>query len=59
MKTVIELWNKYGYVYIDGLIGTLWLAAVTVFLATILGTIIAMMKLSKIKVFDYMTYIYI
>lgn len=59
MTTVIELWKKYGYVYIDGLIGTLWLAAVTVFVATILGTIIAMMKLSKIKVFDYMTNIYI
>jgi len=59
LETIINLWNKYNYVYIDGLIGTLWLAAITVFIATILGTIIAIMKLSKIKVLDVITTIYI
>ena len=59
METIINLWNKYNYVYIDGLIGTLWLAAITVFIATILGTIIAIMKLSKIKVLDVITTMYI
>lgn len=59
LKTIIDLWNKYDYVYIDGLIGTLWLAAITVFIATILGTIIAIMKLSKIKVLDMITTAYI
>ena len=58
-ETVINLWNKYDYVYIDGLLGTLWLAAITVTMATVLGTIIAMMKLSKIKVFDIITSMYI
>lgn len=59
LKTIIDLWNKYDYVYIDGLIGTLWLAAITVFIATILGTFIAIMKLSKIKVLDLITSAYI
>jgi len=59
LETIINLWNKYNYVYIDGLIGTLWLAAITVFIATILGTIIAIMKLSKIKVLDVITTVYI
>lgn len=58
-QTVISLWNKYDYVYIDGLIGTLWLAAITVLIATVLGTIIAIMKMSKIKLFDIFTSIYI
>lgn len=58
-STVIELWGKYGYVYLDGLLGTLWLAALTVFIATILGTLIAIMKLSKIKVLDIITSAYI
>jgi len=58
-NTVIELWNKYGYVYLDGLLGTLWLAALTVFIATILGAIIAIMKLSKVKVLDLITSAYI
>jgi His/Glu/Gln/Arg/opine family amino acid ABC transporter permease subunit len=59
LETIINLWNKYNYVYINGLIGTLWLAAITVFIATILGTIIAIMKLSKIKVLDIITTAYI
>lgn len=56
---VILLWGKYSYVYIDGLIGTLWLAALTVFAATILGTLIAIMKLSKIKILDLIISAYI
>ncbi|WP_313340219.1 amino acid ABC transporter permease [Sedimentibacter sp.] len=59
IETVIMLWNKYNYVYVDGLIGTLWLAALTVFAATILGTVIAIMKLSKIKILDLITSAYI
>ncbi len=57
--TVLDLWEKYGYVYIEGLLGTLWLAALTVFVATILGTIIAIMKLSKIKALDIFISAYI
>lgn len=59
IDTVIALWAKYYYVYIDGLLGTLWLAALTVFAATILGTVIAIMKLSKIKILDLITSAYI
>ena len=53
--TVLALWDKYGFVYVDGLLGTLKLAAITVVFATILGTIIAIMKMSKIKVLDVIT----
>lgn len=59
IDTIIALWNKYNYVYIEGLIGTLWLAALTVFAATLLGTVIAIMKLSKIKILDLITSAYI
>ncbi len=59
IDTIIALWNKYNYVYIEGLIGTLWLAALTVFAATLLGTVIAIMKLSKIKALDLITSAYI
>jgi His/Glu/Gln/Arg/opine family amino acid ABC transporter permease subunit len=40
-------------------VGTLWLAAVTVFVATILGTLLAIMKLSKVKLLDKLTNMYI
>lgn len=59
IDTVIMLWGKYYYVYIDGLLGTLWLAALTVFAATLLGTVIAIMKISKIKILDLFTSAYI
>lgn len=59
LQTVIDLWVKYDYVYINGLIGTIYLAAITVFVATIIGTVIAIMKLSEIKIFDFITAVYI
>ena len=58
-NTIFELWSKYGYVYIDGLIGTLALSAITVSVATVVGTILAIMKLSRIKVLDLLTTAYI
>lgn len=59
IQTLIKLWSKYDYVYLNGLVGTLALAAITVSAATVLGTIIAIMKLSKIKLLDWITTIYI
>lgn len=58
-KTVVNLWGKYGYVYLNGLVGTLYLAAITVFIATIIGTFIGIIKLSKVKILDFITGIYI
>lgn len=57
--TIINLWEKYGYVYINGLKGTLMLAGITVFVASILGTLIAILKLSKIKILDFAVNTYI
>lgn len=59
IETIIKLWIKYDYVYLNGLVGTLWLSALTVFVATWIGTIIAIMKLSEIKILNWITTIYI
>lgn len=59
IQTIINLWTKYNYVYLNGLVGTLWLAAITVLVATLIGTIIAIMKLSKVKILDWITTLYI
>lgn len=59
IDTIIKLWSKYDYVYINGLVGTLWLAAVTVMAATAVGTIIALMRLSGIRLLDRFTVLYI
>lgn len=52
-EKVWELWSKYWYVFLDGLGGTLWIAAVTVLFASIIGMVLAVMKLSRIKIFNW------
>ncbi len=49
METFFNILQRYGNVYMDGLMGTLWLAAVTVIFGTAIGTILAMMRLSRFK----------
>ena len=46
IDTIIKMWSRYSYVYIQGLTGTLCLAAITVLAGTVLGTVLAMMRLS-------------
>lgn len=59
VQTIIELWQKYDYVYIRGVWGTLWLSFVTILFASAGGTLIALMKLSGIRIFDWITRFYI
>ena len=56
---IIRILQQYGYVYAKGLWGTLWLSAVTVTAATIFGTLVALMKMSKIKVLNLIVNVYI
>ena len=59
ISSVIKLWGKYSGVYISGLYGTLWLSAVTVAFATILGTLIAFVKLSRFRPGQWLVNLYI
>lgn len=59
MTTILAILNKYGYVYVEGLIGTLLLSLITVFFASILGTIIALMRMSKSKILNAITGAYL
>ena len=46
MENIIKILEKYGMVFVQGLGGTLWISLVTVVFGTILGTLIALLKLS-------------
>lgn len=48
-ETIYSILARYGGVYLEGLIGTLWLAAVTVVLGTLIGTLLAVMGLGRIR----------
>ncbi len=49
MSKIWKLLVTYYSVFLDGLVGTLWLAAITVAFGTILGVFIALMRMSKLK----------
>ncbi len=59
IENVIKIWSKYSYVYMEGLGGTLWLSAVTVACATVLGTLLAFIKLSKFKPGQWLVNIFV
>lgn len=49
MDKILKLLVKYYPVYLSGLWGTLWISAVVVILGTLLGMLIALVKMSKSK----------
>lgn len=59
IESIVKIWAKYDYVFLNGLWGTLWLAFVTVLFGTILGTLVALLRLSRYKVFQALTGAYI
>lgn len=50
MEKVIKLLAKYYPVYLSGLWGTLWISAVTVLSGSLLGMLVALMRMSRSKV---------
>ena len=59
LNQIIRILDQYGHVYAKGLWGTLWLSAVTVIAATLFGTLVALMKMSKLKLLNLIVNIYI
>ena len=59
LEQILKILSKYGYVYWNGFVGTLWISAVTVFFATIVGTLIAIARMSKLKVLNAVLNVYI
>ena len=59
LDQMIRILQQYGYVYAKGLWGTIWLSVVTVTVATLLGTFVALMKMSHLKVLNVIVNIYI
>ena len=56
---IIKIISKYGYVYWEGLIGTLWISLVTVVLGTLVGTIIAIARMSRNRILNKILNCYI
>ena len=52
MEKIIGLLDKYYIVYLQGLWGTLWISAVTVLCGTLLGLLIAALRMSRSKLLN-------
>ena len=59
MEKIIKVLAKYYPVFLKGLWGTMWLATVTLILGTVLGLLVAFMRMSKFKPLSAITAAYI
>ena len=58
-EKIALIWSEYGYIYLQGTWGTIYLALLTVLLGTVLGTLLAIMKLSKVKPLEWIVGVYV
>ena len=56
---LVKMLQKYYMLFVTGTWNTLWISAVTVLLGTLLGMLIALMRMGKIKPFQVFTHVYI
>ena len=59
MDKIIKILVKFYPVFLKGLGGTLWLAAATVLFGTVLGLVIAILRMSRVRVFNTVAGVYI
>lgn len=53
LETMLKILDKYGYVYMQGLAGTLCLAGITIVAGTAVGMALAFMRMSRIKPLEW------
>ena len=56
---IIETWLKYYPIFLQGALGTLEYAAIAVVCGTIVGTLIAVLHLSKNKILSFIANVYV
>ena len=59
LMEIFEVAYKYRTLFIEGTIGTLQLAFITVFFGMILGAVVAIFRMTKIKVLNFIAGIYV
>ena len=58
-EQIIKIWDKYHMLYLEGLWGTLWISVVVVLCGTLLGTVIALGRMSRSKLLHAIINVYI
>ena len=58
-ENILKILQRYCYVYLEGLAGTLWIAALTVVAGTVIGIILAVLRLGKCRPCEWLVRFYI
>lgn len=56
---VVKIWQKYDMVFLRGLGGTLWISAVVLLVGCVLGLLVSLLRMSKIKPLQWLGDIYV
>lgn len=56
---ILKIWQKYSYVFFEGIKWTIALSLITIFFGCILGTLVAFMNMSKKKLLSGIARLYI
>ena len=59
MGEIIDIAIRYRSIFLEGMIGTLQLAAITVFFGMLLGAVVAFMHMSKFKPLSWLAGLYV
>ena len=59
LEQVGRIGSRYAGVYLDGLLGTLWLSLVTAMFAVLIGIAVSMLKRSRIRIVQIIVDFYI
>ena len=49
LEDIGKLWARYGPLYMEGLWGTLWMSLLTVLVATVIGTAVALLRNARFR----------
>lgn len=59
LAQITAIWQKYGYIYMNGVWGTLSIAACTVVAGTVLGTVLAVLRLGPFRLLQRAVDLYV
>ncbi len=59
LETISQIWDRYGYVYLQGTWGTVYIALLTVLFGSVLGMLLSVLKMSRFKVLQAVSGFYI
>ena len=58
-ETIAQIWDRYGYVYLEGTWGTIYIAFMTVLFGSMIGMLFSILKMSRFRILQAVSGFYI